>query len=56
MTALPRPFLKWAGGKTRLVPDLLRHMPLAFNTYHEPVLGGSACLSVYIAAERHATP
>jgi hypothetical protein len=37
-----RPFLKWAGGKRKLVPVLREAMPLTFGTYHEPVVGGGA--------------
>lgn len=37
-----RPFLKWVGGKRRLVTELLRHIPADFGTYHEPFLGGGA--------------
>lgn len=37
-----RPFLKWAGGKTRLLPKLLPHVPETFEDYHEPFLGGGA--------------
>lgn len=37
-----RPFLKWAGGKTRLLARLLPHVPSAFGNYHEPFLGGGA--------------
>ncbi len=40
---LPRPFLKWAGGKTQLTDALLERMPVSFNTYHEP-FGGSGAL------------
>jgi DNA adenine methylase len=39
-----RPFIKWAGGKTRLLPLLLRHVPDSFRRYHEPFLGGGAML------------
>lgn len=39
---LPRPFLKWAGGKSRLVPVLLKYAPSNFNTYFEPFVGGGA--------------
>jgi DNA adenine methylase len=38
----PRPFLKWAGGKTRLLPELLKRAPKKFRTYYEPFLGGGA--------------
>ncbi|MGY1821622.1 DNA adenine methylase [Geodermatophilus sp. SYSU D00079] len=37
-----RPFLKWAGGKTRLLPKILPYVPESFNDYHEPFLGGGA--------------
>jgi DNA adenine methylase len=39
-----KPFLKWAGGKRQLVPELMKTMAL-FNskgTYFEPFLGGAA--------------
>jgi DNA adenine methylase len=39
---LPRPFLKWAGGKTQLTDALLKRMPASFNAYHEPFVGGGA--------------
>jgi DNA adenine methylase len=38
----PTPFLKWAGGKTQLLPVLERHLPKRFETYFEPFLGGGA--------------
>jgi DNA adenine methylase len=37
-----RPFLKWAGGKTQLLPQLLCRVPKQFETYREPFLGGGA--------------
>jgi DNA adenine methylase len=38
----PRPFVKWAGGKTRLAAELAARMPAQFGTYHEPFLGSGA--------------
>jgi DNA adenine methylase len=36
------PFLKWVGGKTSLLPELLKHVPARLRGYHEPFLGGGA--------------
>ena len=38
----PRPFLKWAGGKKQLIPQLLERLPDQFAQYHEPFVGGGA--------------
>lgn len=40
--APPRPFLKWAGGKAQILPELLSRLPGDFGAYHEPFLGGGA--------------
>jgi DNA adenine methylase len=37
-----KPFLKWAGGKTRLLPALRESLPPRFNRYFEPFIGGGA--------------
>lgn len=40
-----KPFLKWAGGKTQLIPTILQELPdnmHDFNTYVEPFLGAGA--------------
>lgn len=39
---MAKPFLKWAGGKTQLLPHLLAGAPLRIETYYEPFLGGGA--------------
>jgi DNA adenine methylase len=36
------PIVKWVGGKTKLLPDLLARMPERFNRYYEPFAGGAA--------------
>lgn len=41
---LVRPFLKWAGGKRQLLPELFEHMPNKYNSYYEPFIGGGALL------------
>ncbi len=37
-----RPFLKWAGGKTQLLPELLARCPASIGTYFEPFVGAGA--------------
>ena len=39
---MAKPFLKWAGGKTALLPELLKAAPEQIETYYEPFLGGGA--------------
>lgn len=41
-TLSPQPFLKWAGGKGRLLPQYESFFPTDYTTYHEPFLGGGA--------------
>lgn len=39
---MAKPFLKWAGGKTSLLPELLEAAPDQIETYYEPFVGGGA--------------
>jgi DNA adenine methylase len=48
-----QPFVKWAGGKRQLLPELLRRVPRVFSRYHEPFVGGGA-LFFALRAERPA--
>ncbi len=36
------PIIKWAGGKTKLLPRLLARVPARFGRYYEPFMGGAA--------------
>lgn len=41
------PFLKWAGGKTRLIPEIKGFVPETINNFIEPFVGaGSVFLSI----------
>lgn len=42
MNTRATPFLKWAGGKTQLLPALLQHVPSTYDQYIEPFVGGGA--------------
>lgn len=37
-----KPFLKWAGGKAQLLPQLVQRTPESFKRYFEPFVGGGA--------------
>ena len=41
---LVKPYLKWAGGKRQLLPEIKKHLPKDFNnyTYYEPFIGAGA--------------
>ena len=43
-STMVKPFLKWAGGKSQLLPEIRRYLPERFNTYFEPFVGGGAVL------------
>lgn len=37
-----RPFVKWVGGKSQLLPELLSRIPENYGSYFEPFVGGGA--------------
>lgn len=48
---MSNPFVRWVGGKTRLIPELWKHLPKEYDglipdavTYYEPFVGGGAML------------
>lgn len=42
VTIKAKPFLRWAGGKSWLLKKLNSYLPLDFNNYHEPFVGGGS--------------
>lgn len=39
-----KPFVKWAGGKRQLLSEIKARMPVSYERYFEPFLGGGAVL------------
>lgn len=39
-----KPFLKWVGGKTQILEEILNKMPCVMENYHEIFLGGGSVL------------
>lgn len=37
-----KPFVKWVGGKGKLIPELIKYIPKSINNYYEPFVGGGA--------------
>lgn len=47
-----KPFIRWVGGKSRLLPRILPHVPESISEYYEPFLGGGA---VFLACVHRVT-
>lgn len=41
---IPKPILKWVGGKTQIIDKLLMEFPIEINNYREAFLGGGSVL------------
>jgi DNA adenine methylase len=46
---IPRPILKWVGGKTQILDKLVREFPVEINNYHEIFLGGGSVLFMLLS-------
>jgi DNA adenine methylase len=41
---IPKPILKWVGGKMQIIDKLIQDFPIQINNYREPFLGGGSVL------------
>ena len=41
---IPKPILKWVGGKTQIIDTLITNFPVEINNYREAFLGGGSVL------------
>lgn len=50
---LQKPFLKWVGGKTQIINDIIHKLPSVMNNYHEIFLGGGSVLLAILSLEKN---
>lgn len=48
---IQKPFLKWVGGKTQIISNIIEKIPLEMNNYHELFLGGGSVLFAILSIQ-----
>ena len=49
---LQKPFLKWVGGKTQIINNIISKLPNEMNNYHELFLGGGSVLLAVLSLQK----
>ena len=49
---IQKPFLKWVGGKTQIINNVISKMPKEIDNYHELFLGGGSVLLAVLSLQR----
>ena len=50
---IQKPFLKWVGGKHKLLTHIINKIPKQFNSYHDIFLGGGSVLLAILTLQAH---
>ena len=49
---IQKPFLKWVGGKTQIINDIISKIPKEINNYYELFLGGGSVLLAVLSLQK----